>query len=460
MANIPHTAAPGGTFQIPRFTSNAQHFPEEDEDGITEMYSQRFSNNGTNRPSTAAVDGPNNKFFQQQSKMNANTPAFVPGFNTAVQIPVNQVQAQAQVMQDMQMLQMELLKLQNAQAQQYQGAPANNYLAELFRQQMSQTQQLQQNRRASTGFNPPATAGPLNNSFDLRSATLSAQARRANQAEILRAQLGVGHGDEQVPMTAALGGKFGSRSISISGTGGHSSDQTPPPTPGFTTVISGGTSLGNASATINVNATNNGTPSKSDSAVSWRRGGNNNSVLSGNRTATMGSPTVRITPPPIESESPPPGLGAAKARPLPLRFSVTASQSMPVVAIDTSIEGVEAVEVELPHSSGSSSKSSLSPTTPPSSASNEIPLSPREEASKKLYEGLGIGRPAPGAVAAPALQAVSYRMVSQPMRHPRGPPSGADELGPKNFATRIRRKAIGGLGVLMGARERKAIEAF
>lgn len=289
---------------------------------------------------------------------------------------------------------------------------------------------------------------------------MSAQARRANQAEMLKAQLGVGNADEQVPMTAALGGKFGSRSMSMSGASGYCSEQTPPPTPGFTTVISGGTSLGNASATINANAANNGTPSKSDSAVSWRRGGNNNSVLSGNRAATMGSPTVRITPPPPESESPPPGLGASKARPLPLRFSVAASQPMPVVAIDTSIDGVEAVEVELPHSSGSSSKSSLSPTTPPSSAS-DVPLSPREEASKKLYEGLGIGRPAPGAVAAPAPQVVSYRMASQPMRQPRGPPSGADELGPKNFATRIRRKAIGGLGVLMGARERReGIEAF
>ena len=52
-------------------------------------------------------------------------------------------------------------------------------------------------------------------------------------------------------------------------------------------------------------------------------------------------------------------------------------------------------------------------------------------------------------------------MVSQPTRQPRGPPSGADELGPKNFATRIRRKAIGGLGMLMGARERRElVEAF
>jgi len=136
--------------------------------------------------------------------------------------------------------------------------------------------------------------------------------------------------------------------------------------------------------------------------------------------------------------------------------------NVPVVAIDTSVDGVDVVEVELPLSSGSSAKSasSLSPTTPPSSASGDIPLSPREEAAKKLYEGLGIGRPLPGA-APQAPPVVSLRMASQPLRQPRGPPSGADELGPKNFATRIRRKAIGGLGVLMGARERReVVEAY
>jgi len=52
-------------------------------------------------------------------------------------------------------------------------------------------------------------------------------------------------------------------------------------------------------------------------------------------------------------------------------------------------------------------------------------------------------------------------MVSQPTRQPRGPPSGTEELGPKNFASRIRRKAIGGLGALMDARERReVVEAY
>jgi hypothetical protein len=346
---------------------------------------------------------------------------------------------------------------QSVQAQQYQTGVQANYLAELVRQQMSQGAQ---SRHAS---NDPATAGPFNSSFDLRSATLNAQNRRANQAEILKAQLGAG-GEGQVPMSAALGGKFGSRSISSSNRftvdGG---EQTPPPTPGHTTVISGGTPLGSPLPTTNTNGSS--TPSKSDSVMSWRRGGNNNSVLSGNRAAAISgssSPTVKITPPPPERVSPPLGLSTGKARPLPLRFSTAASQPMPAVAIDTSVDGGEAIEVELPQSSGSSSRSagSLSPTTPPSSAYNDMPLSPREEAAKKLYEGLGIGRPAPGA-APLAPQVVSHRMASQPMRQPRGPPSGADELGPKNFATRIRRKAIGGLGVLMGARERReAVEVY
>jgi hypothetical protein len=132
------------------------------------------------------------------------------------------------------------------------------------------------------------------------------------------------------------------------------------------------------------------------------------------------------------------------------------------VTIDTTDDDTDADT----HSSESSVKSS-SPTTPRSSSSNEMPLSPREEASKKLYEGLGIGRPVSTNSSETQLQqyptasVVNHRMVSQPTRQPRGPPSGTEELGPKNFASRIRRKAIGGLGALMDARERRdIIEAY
>lgn len=115
MGNYPHTAAPGGAFNVPRFSSTNQHqhtFTEEDEDQVYDMPSQNHFMNSSSagRPVTAAVDGPNNRFSQHQSRMNANSPAFVPGFNSAVQTPSSQSQTQA--MQEMQMLQMELLRLQ------------------------------------------------------------------------------------------------------------------------------------------------------------------------------------------------------------------------------------------------------------------------------------------------------------------------------------------------------------
>ena len=345
----------------------------------------------------------------------------------------------------------------------------------LAQAQLQQQQQQQQTRRTSLGFNPPATAGPMTNSFDLRAATLSAQMRRANQADQLRSQLGVASGaDDHVPMTAALGGRFGSRTTSLNASPGRfdGAESHPPPTPNSTTVISGGTSLGSP-------ASNNGNTvlSKSDSASSWRRGGANNSVLSGNRAVS--SPSLKVTPPPSEERITPPaiettpatpvGTSGPKFRPQPLRFNPAVSQPLPTVAIDNADDDTDGET----HSSGSSVKSGASnssPTTPRSSSSNETPLSPREEASKRLFEGLGLGRPVS---ATPSDQAVAqaiptmtpavagYRMVSQPTRQPRGPPSGADELGPKNFATRIRRKAIGGLGMLMDARERREfVEAY
>jgi hypothetical protein len=185
------------------------------------------------------------------------------------------------------------------------------------------------------------------------------------------------HHQDQIPMTAALGGRFGSRQK-------FNQDES-------TGVISGGTSLA--------------VPSKSDSAISWRRG----------------TPPTPATPATTTSH---------KSRPVPLRFSPAVSQPLPVVVVDGS-----------PTDDGYSSASS-----------SELPLSPREEASKKLFEGLGIGRPSHSPLVS------TPRSVSHPLRQPRGPPSGTDELGPHNFATRLRRKAIGGLGAaLISARERREV---
>jgi len=129
---------------------------------------------------------------------------------------------------------------------------------------------------------------------------------------------------------------------------------------------------------------------------------------------------------------------------------------------------------------GSANGSSPTGSTPPSSAASEENSSQkkeREEASKRLYEGLGLGRPLPSpksqssfnvhapaftlptpttrSATMPAPATAKQEQLAQPHRQPIGPPSSVDELGPRNFASRLRKKALGGLGVLMDARDRR-----
>ena len=312
-----------------------------------------------------------------------------------------------------------------------------------------QAQQLQagllaQNRQQNgRQYVPPATAGPVTQSFDVRQGSLNNQIRRPSQGELLRSQLSVSS-DDQVPMTAALGGKYGSRATLA---GLVEEDYATAPRGNFTSTTSGGTPLGISNNSV--------APSKSDTAVSWRRGGNNNSVLSGNRAVSVNpglTPSVRVSPPPPETRVSPLSaeVSPLRTRPQPLRFTAATSQPLPTVAIDDADADDNLTE------SSSKSGSLSSPSTPNSGSSfDRPPLSPREEATKKLYEGLGIGRPVPVPVVVPTT--LPQRVLSQPVRQPRGPPSGADELGPRNFATRIRRKAIGGLGALMDARERRDV---
>ncbi|KAI0254296.1 hypothetical protein BJV78DRAFT_1280308 [Lactifluus subvellereus] len=446
MASVPHTAAPGASFNIPsRFPSATytQQYIGEEDDQLSDLISQNMYINAQQRtyqpPNTAAVDGSANRFAQQQTHFTNGLMSGITHPNTTVGNAQLQVQAQQQALQ-MQILQLELMRMQALQAQQLQAG-----LLAQSRQQNGQS------------YMSPATAGPTTQSFDLHQATMSAQMRRPSQGELLRSQLGVSS-EDQVPMTAALGGKFGSRTTLP---GLAEEDYATVPRGNFplssTTAASGGPSLGNSSLNIGTNPV---PPSKSDTAVSWRRGGNNNSVLSGNRAVSVNpglTPSVRVSPPPVESRVSPPATtdpSPVRARPQPLRFTTITSLPLPTVAIDDT----DAEE----NSTESSPRSSLhsSPSTPNSNSSfDRPPLSPREEATKKLYEGLGIGRPAPAVPT--VLATVPQRVLSQPVRQPRGPPSGADELGPRNFATRIRRKAIGGLGALMDARERRdVIEAY
>lgn len=105
-ANVPHTAAPAGSFNVPRLPSHtANFFPEEEEDDhVAEMLQQNVFNT-RNGPMTAAVDGHNNRFTHHQAArgMNPNSMPFSPGF-----APNMMPQAQMQ----MQMIQLEMMRIQ------------------------------------------------------------------------------------------------------------------------------------------------------------------------------------------------------------------------------------------------------------------------------------------------------------------------------------------------------------
>ncbi|KAL4081699.1 hypothetical protein V8B97DRAFT_82515 [Scleroderma yunnanense] len=454
--SAPHTAAPGGSFNIPRFVSTSiqqSPFEEEDLDQVSDLFSRNLHiQNNTHLPGTSpfsrqmtsAVDVPNNGFMQQQiasqKGLNPNSAPFSPTYSQSVQ--QQQVSSEIQAYQQMQLMQLEIMRLQNAQLQRNQQVQAA-VLAEALRQQA---------KRGVSSMNPPATAGPATSTFDIRP---HLPARRPSQAELLKAQLGVSgtSHQEQTPMTATLGGRYGTRIPSSSiafPTAPEFPESCSPPKQ--TTVFRGGMSIRSSPPPHeDIYDTSENVPSKPDAAISWRRGNTTNSVLGSLRTVSAASPCVKITPPPGERISPPlAGTSLSKLRPRPLSFMSAGTRNIPIVAVDP----------EHDDAMSSASSTSLSIPATPSSSLEAAPLSPREEAAKKLYEGLGFGRPVSSS--APSLPpALSQRLVSQPVRQPRGPPSGADELGPKNFASRIRRQAIGGLNVLMDARERReSIEVY
>ena len=128
----------------------------------------------------------------------------------------------------------------------------------------------------------------------------------------------------------------------------------------------------------------------------------------------------RSLPPGERISSPPSGTSFSKLRPRPLSFVSAVTRNMSMAAVDPHYDDA---------TSFASSTSYRSPR-PFLLKHYFFPL------AKKLYEGLGSGRPTPPTVPShpPALP---QRLVSQPVRKPRGPPSGADVLCPKNFASHI-----------------------
>jgi hypothetical protein len=223
----------------------------------------------------------------------------------------------------------------------------------------------------------------------------------------------------QVPMTAGLAGKFGRRTShsAILDEDSNALGGRRQPTPN------------------SIGAAQNMVPSKSDCAVSWRNNSNEPALVRDDQ---------------LEQSRP---SFAKRNRPEPLELSAISGQDPEFVFHRENSES---------SNDSSSTKSdgeqvSSTPTTPISGNSNGSLSAAREEASKKLFRGLGLGRPSIH-VTAPSesiLPVTLARVVSQPIRQPRGPPASSEELGAKNFANRIRKKAIGGLGALLEARERR-----
>ena len=117
MAGVPHTAAPGISFDLPsRFASAAygQQFIGEEDDQLSDMLSHNMYINAEPRvyqpPNTAAVDGGVNRFALQQGHFTSGLSG-IPHPNTAVGNAQLQVHAQQQALQ-MQLMQLELLRMQ------------------------------------------------------------------------------------------------------------------------------------------------------------------------------------------------------------------------------------------------------------------------------------------------------------------------------------------------------------
>lgn len=334
----------------------------------------------------------------------------------------------------------------------------------LYQQQQQQQQNFSGRRRPSE----PATASPYTNSF-------AASAKNRAVSALLEGPMTAGP-EGRFPFTKHSAG-LNPNAATFQLDGGEPTPASPlnnatvstnwrsaerqqpsvpmntPATTSFNAngVLSGGTYLGSAAPAAAAVS-----PAKHTLATSWRRPSvartsDGNASRSPSPSSTS-PPTVYVSTPeetsPVESRSASPP--THRAKPQPLRFTINVPATIPDQDEANGIDGQVLMTMSRRNDSPSS------PATPTSGSSTHSIA--REEASRRLYEGLGIGRPTPQPVVE------SVRHVSQPARQPHGPPSGAEDLGARNFAARIRRKAIGGLGVLMDARGRRSsiieVEAY
>ncbi len=118
MVGVPHTAAPGASFNIPSHfsagTYNQQSVMEE-EDQLSELLSQNMYINAQQRayqlPNTASVDGSINRFAQQQAHYANGLASGIPSPNGALGSAPLHAHAQQQALQ-IQLMQLELIRMQ------------------------------------------------------------------------------------------------------------------------------------------------------------------------------------------------------------------------------------------------------------------------------------------------------------------------------------------------------------
>ncbi len=115
--SIPHTAAPGLSFNVPSHFSAGAYSQQSlfEEDQLSDLFSQNMYINAQQRayqlPNTAAVDGGANRFAQQQVHLTNGMASGIPSSNIALGSSSLQAHAQQQALQ-MQLMQLELIRMQ------------------------------------------------------------------------------------------------------------------------------------------------------------------------------------------------------------------------------------------------------------------------------------------------------------------------------------------------------------
>jgi hypothetical protein len=127
MVGVPHTAAPGASFNISsRYSANPynQQSVVEEDDQLSDLLAQNMYINSQQRayqqhPNTAAVDGSINMFAQQQAHFTSGLAQGMPSPNSALGSAPLHAHAQQQALQ-IQLMQLELIRMQVRSPSPYQ----------------------------------------------------------------------------------------------------------------------------------------------------------------------------------------------------------------------------------------------------------------------------------------------------------------------------------------------------